>query len=179
MVPPIVGERVNLLRSCSAVGRASLSILFTAMTIAVVVLALRLRDEQGPLDAEETAVELVGDGIAQDSRREGDRWEVDVVRPDGSMVQVSLGNDLELQGFDEEQGPAGTLAEDELRGKARVRAVRAAFAETGIGKVVSVERDAGGGVEVRVRTGGRQTLEVELNRDFRVVEVEHESPGDE
>jgi hypothetical protein len=149
------------------------------MTAAIVVLALRLRDEQGPVDAESVAVELVGDGIAQDSRREDDRWEVDVVRPDGSMVQVSLGDDLKLRGFDEEQGPAGTLAEDELRGAARARAVRAAFAETGIGKVVSVERDAGGGIEVRVRTGNRVTIEVELDRSFRVVETEHESLGDE
>lgn len=161
-------------------GRASLFIVFTAMTVAIVVLALSLRDEQGPLEAESVAVELVGDGVAEESRREGDRWEVDVVRPDGSMVQVSLGEDLELRGLDEELGPAGTLAEDELRGRARARAVRAAFAETGIGRVVSVEHDAGGGIEVRVRTeGASETLEVELNRDFEVVEVEQESLGDE
>ena len=148
-------------------GRASLFIVFTAMTVAIVVLALRLRDEQGPLDAESVAVELVGDGVAQDSRREDDRWEVDVVRPDGSMVQVSLGDDLELRSLDEELGPAGTLAEDELRGPARARAVRAAFTETGIGKVVSVERDSD------------REIEVELDRNFRVVEVDDESLGDE
>jgi hypothetical protein len=161
------------------VGRGSLFILFTAMTIAIVVLALRLRDEQGPLDAEATAVELVGGGIAQDSRREDDRWEVDVVRPDGSMVQVSLGDDLELRSLDEELGPAGTLADDELRGPARARAMRAAFMEAGIGKVVSVERDAGGGIEVRVRPGNRRQMEVELDRNYRVVEIDDESLGDE
>ena len=160
-------------------GRASLFLLFTAMTVAIVVLALRLRDEQGPLDAEEVAVELVGDGIAQDSRREDDRWEVDVVRPDGSMVQVSLGDDLKLRGLDEELGPAGTLADDELRGPARARAVRAAFTETGIGKVVSVERDTGHGIEVRVRTGSGRQIEVELDRNLRVIEIDHESLGDE
>jgi hypothetical protein len=163
----------------SAVGRASLFLLFTAMTAAIVVLALRLSDEQGPLDAEAVAVEFVGDGIAQDSRREDDRWEVDVVRPDGSMVQVSLGEDLELRGLDEELGPAGTLADDELQGPARARAVRAAFSETGIGKVVSVERDSDQGIEVRVRTGSRRQIEVELDRNFRVVEVDDESLGDE
>jgi hypothetical protein len=161
------------------VGRASLFLLFTAMTVAIVVLALRLSDEQGPLDAEAVAVELVGDGIAQDSRREGDRWEVDVARADGSMVQVSLGDDLELRALDEELGPAGTLADDELRGPARVRAVRAAFTETGIGKVVSVERDAGREIEVRVRTGSGRQIEVELDRNFRVLEIDHESLGDE
>jgi hypothetical protein len=161
------------------VGRASLFIVFTAMTVAIVVLALRLRDEQGPLDAEAVAVEHVGDGIAQDSRREDDRWEVDVVRPDGSMVQVSLGDDLELRSLDEELGPAGTLADDELRGPARARAVRAAFTETGIGKVVSVERDSGHGIEVRVRPGGQRQIEVELDRNFRVIEIDDESLGDE
>jgi hypothetical protein len=163
----------------SAVGRASLFILFTAMTAAIVVLALRLQDEQGPLDAEAVAVELVGDGIAQDSRREDDRWEVDVVRSDGSMVQVSLDDDLELRGLDEELGPAGTLADDELRGPARARAVRAAFREVGIGKVVSVERDTGQGIEVRVRPGARRQIEVELDRNFRVIEIDDESLGDE
>ena len=160
-------------------GRATLFIVFTAMTAAIVVLALRLRDEQGPLDAEAVAVELVGDGIVQGSRREDDRWEVDVVRSDGSMVQVSLGEDLELRGLDEELGPAGTLADDELRGPRRARAVRAAFTESGIGKVVSVERDTGHGIEVRVRTGTRRQVEVELDRNFRVLEVDDESLGDE
>ena len=160
-------------------GRASLFLLFTAMTVAIVVLALRLRDDQGPLDAEAVALELVGDGIATDSRREDDRWEVDVVRPDGSMVQVSLGDDLKLRGLDEELGPAGTLADDELRGARRARAVRAAFTESGIGKVVSVERDTGHGIEVRVRTGTRRQVEVELDRNFRVLEVDDESLGDE
>ena len=160
-------------------GRASLFIVFTAMMVAIVVLALRLRDEQGPVDAEAVAVELVGDGVAQDSRREDDRWEVDVVRPDGSMVQVSLGDDLKLRGLDEELGPAGTLAEDELRGPARARAVRAAFRETGIGKVVSVERDQGGEIEVRVRPGGGRQIEVELDRNYRVLELDDESLGDE
>jgi hypothetical protein len=154
-------------------------LVFTAMTVAIVVLAMRLRDEQGPLDAEAVAVELVGDGIAQDSRREDDRWEIDVVRPDGSMVQVNLGEDLELRALDEELGPAGTLADDELRGPSRARAVQAAFTETGIGKVVSVERDAGHGIEVRIRTKTGRQLEVELDRNLRVLEVDHESLGDE
>jgi hypothetical protein len=162
----------------SAVGRASLFILFSAMTIAIVVLALRLRDERGPLDAEATALEFVEDGVAQDPRREGDRWEVDVVRPDGSMVEVSLGSDMELRGLDEELGPAGTLAPDELRGRDRVQAVRAAFQEIGPGEVVSVEYDTHG-IEVRIRTGARRQQEVELDRRFRVLEVDDESLTDE
>jgi hypothetical protein len=162
----------------SRVGRATLFILFTAMTAAIVVLALRLRDESGPLDAEATALELVDGGVAQDPRREDGRWEVDVVRPDGSMVEVSLGDDLELRELDEEIGPAGTLAQDELRGAARVRAVRAAFAEVGPGEVVSVEYDKPG-IEVRIRTGARQQKEVELDANYRVVEVDDEALSDE
>jgi hypothetical protein len=161
------------------VGRPSLFLLFTAMMAAIVVLALRLRDEQGPLNAEQVAVQHVRDGVAHDARREGENWEVDVVRPDGSMVQVNLGPDLSLQGLDEELGPAGTLADDELRGEARARAVRAAFEETGTGEVVSVERDPNGGIEVRIQNGGRRQLEVELDRNFKLVEIDDEALGDE
>jgi hypothetical protein len=161
------------------VRRGSLFLLFTAMMVAIVVLAMRLRDDQGPLDAEAVAVEFVDDGIAQDSRREDEFWEVDVVRPDGSMVQVNLGEDLKLRGLDEELGPAGTLADDELRGAARARAVRAAFKETGPGEVVSVERDPNGGIEVRIQNGGQRQLEVELDRKFRLVEIDDEALGDE
>jgi hypothetical protein len=161
------------------VRRGSLFLLFTAMMLAIVVLALRLRDDEGRLDAEAVAVEFVDDGIAQDSRREDEFWEVDVVRPDGSMVQVTLGEDLELRGLDEELGPAGTLADDELRGAARARAVRAAFRETGPGEVVSVERDPNGSIEVRLQNGGPRQLEVELDRNYRPVEVDDEALGDE
>jgi hypothetical protein len=159
-------------------GRATLFILFTAMTVAIVVLALRLRDESGPLDAETTALELVGGGLAQDPRREDDRWEVDIVRPDGSMVEVSLGDDLRLRELDEERGPAGTLASDELRGADRFRAMRAAFKEVGPGEVVSVEHDTQG-IEVRIQTGARRQQEVELDRNFRVIEVDDEALTDE
>jgi hypothetical protein len=160
-------------------GRATMFLLFAAMTAAIVVLAFRLRDEQGPLDAKAVAVEFVSNGVAQDIRREDDRWEVDVVRPDGSMVQVNLGRDLELRGLDEELGPAGTLAPDELRGSERRRAVRAAFDETGPGEVVSVERHSSSAIEVRIQTGGRNQTEVELDGMFRVLGTSDEALGDE
>ena len=160
----------------SPVGRATLFIVFTVMTAAIVVLALRLRDEQGPIDAEAVALDLVADGVAQDSRRVGDRWDVDVVRPDGSMVRVSLGKDFELLKLDEELGPAGTLASDELRGRDRILAVRAAFAEIGRGEVLSVERDSPREIEVRVWTDDGRQIEVELDHRLRVVEVDSETP---
>ena len=42
----------------------------------------------------------VGAGQPQPPRRNGDEWETDVARPDGSLVEVTLGPRLELLGFD-------------------------------------------------------------------------------
>jgi hypothetical protein len=161
--------------------RPSLVLLFAAMAVALLALVLlRIGEEHGPLDAEEVALQWVGNrGVAQEPRRDGDAWEVDVVRPDGSMVQVRLGDELELRGIDEELGPAGTLAADELRGAERVRAVRAAFDEIGPGQVVSAERDSPDEVEVRVRTATGHQIEVELDGKFRVTGVDEEDPRDE
>jgi hypothetical protein len=153
-------------------------IVFGAMTIALLVIGFELGEDTNPLDAEVAALDAVPDGVSQGPRRDGDNWEVDVVRPDGSMVQVSLSKNLDLLGLDEEYGPAGTLAPDEARGANRVRAVRAAFAEVGTGEVVGVERESGGRYEVGVLLRDGQ-VEVELDRNFRVVEVEGEDPRDE
>jgi hypothetical protein len=153
-------------------------IVFGAMTIALLGLGFGLGEDTNPLDAEVAALDAVPDGVSQGPRRDGDNWEVDVVRPDGSMVQVSLSNNLDLLGLDEEYGPAGTLAPDEARGAARVRAVRAAFAEVGAGEVVGVERESGGRYEVGVLLRDGQ-VEVELDRNLRVTEVEGEDPRDE
>jgi hypothetical protein len=160
-------------------GQPTLFVLIATMTVALVVVAFQLRDDQGPLDAEAVALRLVANGVAQDSRRDGDRWEVDVVRDDGSMVQVNLSDDLELRSLDEELGPAGTLAPDELRGAARERAVAAAFAETGAGQVVSVERDSPRRIKVRVRKEEGRHVGVVLDASLRVLEVETEDPRDE
>lgn len=158
--------------------RSLLPLLLAALITALVVIGLRLGDRNSPLDVEAAALEWVGDGATQKARREGDTWEVDVVRPDGSMVQVSLGDDLELRGLDEESGPAGTLASDELRGSARARAVQVAFAESRPGEVTSVERDSSGEIEVCIRMRTGRQAEVELDEAFRVVKVDREDPCD-
>jgi hypothetical protein len=160
--------------------RAAVLAVFAMLTIAVLVVGLGPGDDANPLDVEIAALGWVGgDSVSQGPRRDGDNWEVDVIRPDGSMVQVNLSDDLELQGLDEEYGPAGTLAEDEATGPTRARAVQVAFAEVGPGEVVGVEREPGGRLEVGVlRRGGRQ-VEVELDRRFDVVRVEKEDPRDE
>jgi hypothetical protein len=157
--------------------RAAVVSLFAAMIIALIVMVLAQRDQQLP-DVEAAALKWVADGVTQQPRREEGRWEVDVVRPDGSMVQVSVGDDLELLGLDEESGPAGTLAPDELTGTARARAVQTAFAETSAGQVTSVERDSSGEIEVCIRMRTGRQVEVELDHMWRVVKVDSDDPCD-
>jgi hypothetical protein len=161
------------------VGRKALFLIIAAMTTAIVIVAFRMSDEQSPIDAQTAALELVKNGVAQESRRDGDRWEVDVIRDDGSMVQVNLGDDLELDSLDEELGPGGTLADDELRGTKRVRAVEAAFEETGPGRVISVERDSRSRIKVRVLKGDDDNMGVVLDASLRLIAVDDEDPRDE
>lgn len=147
---------------------------------AVVFLALWPREpELGARDAAAVAVGWVGAGEPQAPRRDGGEWEVDVARPNGSLVEVTVGTRGELLGFDEERGAGGGPAPDELTGRARARAVRAALAATAAGRVLSAEWEQGGGIEVAVRRANRTQVEVGLDRRLRVREVEREDPADE
>jgi len=130
-------------------------------------------------DAAAVAVGWVGAGEPQAPRREGGEWEVDVVRPNGSLVEVTVGGRGELLGFDEERGPGGSRAPDELTGPTRARAVRVALAATGRGRVLSAEWEQGGGIEVAVRRVNGTQVEVSLDRRFRIREIEREDPADE
>ena len=143
--------------------------------------AFQLRDEDDGFsakDAELAARSWVRVGDVQPARREGDNWEVDVRRPDGSLVQVTMGDELQLRDFDEESGPAGAPAPDELTGTARTRAIEAAIFHVGPGRVVGVERDPTGEIEVGIRMGGDQ-IEVRLDERYRVIEVHPEDRRDE
>jgi hypothetical protein len=120
----------------------------------------------------------VGAGQAQAPRRDGEDWEVDVVRPDGSLVQVTLGESLELSGFDEEFGPGHTPGPDELRGAIRARAIEAAYAHVGPGRVLGVERETSREIDVDMQMGNDR-IEVQLNPRFRAISVKPEDPGDE
>jgi hypothetical protein len=157
----------------------SLCVVIAAATVAWVALRLHPDEETTAADAELVALGWVGAGVAQEPRRDGDTWEVDIVRDDGSMVQVRLGPKLQLRDFDEEFGPAGAPAHDELKGAARARAVRAAFEEIDPGRVVSVERDSARHMEVGIRRPDGTQVEVELNHRFEVLEVVPEDPRDE
>jgi hypothetical protein len=168
------------MRGCFGLFRKSMIVLIVALVLASAAFQLLDDDDErvSAADAETAAMSWVGAGEAEAPRREGGNWEVDVKRPDGSLVQVTLSDDLRLRGFDEERGPAGAPAPDELRGAARERAIEATFRHVGPGRVVGVERDPGGVVEVGLRLGTDQ-VEVRMDRRFRVIEVHPEDPGDE
>jgi hypothetical protein len=143
--------------------------------------AFQLRDDDdgfSATDARVAALSWVGVGEAEPPRRDGDNWEVDVRRPDGSLVQVTFDEDLNLRGFDEEFGPAGVPAADELTGADRARAIEATYRHIGPARVVGVERDPAGEIEVGVRMGGDQ-IEVRLDDRYRVMEVNPEDRSDE
>src|SRR5687767_631003 len=59
--------------------------------------------ELGGEEAAAVATGWVGAGAPQAPRRNGGEWEVDVVRSDGSLVEVTVGQQGELLGFDEER----------------------------------------------------------------------------
>jgi hypothetical protein len=144
------------------------------------VLALWPREPQlGPVEAAAVAVGWVGTGSHQPPRRDGGEWEVDVVRPNGSLVEVTVGMRRELLGFDEERGPGGGPAPDELGGPGRARAVRAALAASGPGRVLDVERESEGDIEVGVRRPDGTRVEVGLDHRLRILEVEREDVADE
>ena len=155
-------------------------LLFLAVTaVVMVVVGLDRRAEIGPDDAEAAALDWVGVGFAQEPRRDGDEWEVDVIRPNGSMVEVTIGDRLEARGFDEERGAAGLPADDEVYGPRRAAAIKAALTATGTGKALSVEREGPREIEVSLVTRDDLTVEVELDASLQVTEVEVEDPGDE
>ena len=155
-------------------------LLFLAVTAAVmVVVGLDRRPDIGPADAEAAALDWVGVGFAQEPRRDGDEWEVDVIRPNGSMIEVTIGDRLEARGFDEERGAAGLPADDEVHGPLRAAAIDAALTATGTGEALSVEREGPGEIEVSMVTRDDLTLEVELDASLKVTEVEVEDPRDE
>jgi hypothetical protein len=159
----------------------SMIVLIVVLVLASAALQLRDDDDGGGVtstDAEIAALTWVGVGEAETPRREGDNWEVDVRRPNGSLVQVIMGEELQLRGFDEESGPGGTPAADEQTGDARARAIEAAFWHVGSGRVVGVERDPNGEIEVGIRLGGDQ-IEVRLDERYRVIEVHPEDRSDE
>jgi hypothetical protein len=154
-------------------------VLFLAVTAVVMTVAgMDRRAQIGPADAEAAALDWVGVGFAQEPRRDGDEWEVDVIRPDGSMVEVSIGDALQVRGFDEERGPGGLPAPDEVTGPLRSAAIEAALTATA-GEAQGVERERTGEIEVSIVTRDGLHVDVDLDKALQPVDVEVEDPGDE
>jgi hypothetical protein len=150
---------------------------------ALVVLALMAfgpgGDEIDAAAAQEAARNWTGFETTDPARREGEGWEVDVRREDGSVVEVNLGPELELIELDEELGPGGTPAYDELRGARRARAIAVVHAHGVRGHVRSVEQERDGTIEVDVVQAGKKVLEVDLDPRLRVRRVDDEAFDDE
>jgi hypothetical protein len=155
-------------------------VFFLAVLIGATVMGLPRGDGQwNASDAEAAARYWIDVGTVQSGRLDEGDWEVDVLRPDGSLVEVTLDDGLQLKDFDEELGPGGTWAHDEVRGRLRHQAILAGLKVSGAGRVSSVERDSPDEVEVNVRPGNGTQIEVMLDAELRVTQVRHEDPGDE
>lgn len=129
--------------------------------------------------ARAVALQWTEGDVADIPRRAGDVWEVDVRRTDGSLVEVAVDDSLQLDGLDEELGPGGTPAHDQVVSAVRERAIAAARPASGPGVVRSVEREDDGTIEVDLVTPERTVIEVELDQRLRVKDVDEEEIGDE
>jgi hypothetical protein len=150
-----------------------------AALVVLALLALGPGDDVDPAAAQEAARNWTGFETTDQARREGDGWEVDVRREDGSVVEVNLGPDLELIELDEELGPGGTPAYDEVRGERQARAIAVVHAHGVRGDVRSVERERDGSIEVDVVQPDNTVLEVDLSPGMRVRGVDDEELDDE
>ena len=161
--------------------RPHLLVVIPLAAVAVLVfLALGPRqDVPGVAEVQRAALHWTEAELADAPRRDGDQWEVDVHRADGSLVEVTLGRRLELRELDEELGPAGAPSHDEVTGALRERAIAAARVTAGPGPVRSVERERNGGIEVDFTRPGRIILEVELDQRLRVIDADVEDIDDE
>jgi len=150
---------------------------FCALTLMAIGLGGRDVPDAGA--AQEAARKWTGWHETDPPRRRAGGWEVDVRRPDGSIVEVNLGRELELVELDEEVGPGGVPAHDELTGERRLQAVAAARPRAGAGVVRSVERELDGTIEVDFVLPDRTVMEVDLDAGLRITGADREELGDE
>ena len=98
------------------------------ITVAVAVMLLVAAATNGASEpdaasARQVALQWTGVELADAPRRDGDGWEVDVRRADGSLVEIKLDAQLELRELDEERSAGGAAAHDEVTGALRARAI--------------------------------------------------------
>jgi hypothetical protein len=155
--------------------------LITLTVAALIGIGLAVRDPSEPdaAAAHRVALQWTAAERADVPRRVAEGWEIDVRRADGSLVEITLGPDLELRELDEERGTGGTAAHDEVMGALRTRAVAAARAVAGPGPLRGVERERDGSIEVDVLARDGTVVEVELDGRLGVADVDREDVGDE
>jgi len=114
--------------------------------------------------ASKAALAETGGGKVTDSERDGQTYEVEVTKDDGSEVDVNL---------DEGFKPLATDKDDEdddrderVTGADADRASKAAVAEAGGGKATDVERD-GTGYDVEVTKDDGTQVDVHLDERFQ------------
>jgi len=144
--------------------------------------------------ASRAAVAAVGSGTATSVDRDregGSTWEVEVVKPDGSHVDVLLDGQFRVLNVGAErdateppkaQAPAGTHdAETPVPGADAERASAAALKAVGGGTVNDVDRDLEGGAtwEVEITKPDGSQVDVLLDAQFQVLSVGAEQePGE-
>lgn len=137
------------------------------------------REDMNAAAARGVALDWTEAELAEEARWDGERWEVDVRRENGSIIEVNLGPALELRELDEELGPDGTPASDEIIGPLRQRAIAVARSRSITGPVGSVERERDRTIEVNVVQADGTVIEVELDAGLRVRDIDREELGDE
>jgi uncharacterized membrane protein YkoI len=125
------------------------------------------------------ALSAAGGGTITDSERDGDRYEIEVRRDDGSGIDIELGRDFaviatepddatddDATDVDAPDADHRVLTDDE-----RQRASAAALAETGGGEVLAIEVD-GSGYEVDVRRTDGSHVDIDLDATFAVIHTD-------
>ena len=162
-----------------------LQLLASAVVAAVIAFLASLAFSTGdgeivdPAAARQVALAWTGAELAEEPRWDGERWEVDVRRADGSIIEVNLDRYLELRELDQELGPDGTAAHDEITGTQRGRAIAVARSRSITGPVGSVERERDGTIEVNIVQPDGSVVEVELGPGLGVRDIDREELGDE
>ncbi|GIE95315.1 PepSY domain-containing protein [Paractinoplanes rishiriensis] len=118
------------------------------------------------------ATQAVGGGEAvevETSDDQGEAYEVEVRKPDGTEVDVALDKDLKVlsQAAD---APDGTDADDRaLTDAERTSAEQAAIAAVGAGSTVADVEADGDGFEVEVVGADKKEWDVDLDAGFKVL----------
>lgn len=133
----------------------------------------------GDLDrASRAALAEAGGGEVVDSERDDGRFEVEVLRPDGTRVEVTLDDSFAVvhSELDDHDDPDDDRP---VTGEELERVTQAALAETGEGTVTDAEQEADGTYEVEVRRADGTEVDLRLDEDLAVTHVRVDDDHDD